>query len=339
MTKRLAFLILALPVQQAAFSHHSTAAFDTKTKIELSGTITRYRWANPHVFLWLETRDDQGKPIVWEVEAAPPAMLRRAGVTQDQIAVGDHVTVSGNPGRIAAKHQVLLNTLRKDDSKVALIFGQSAALGSLMIAKEVVTTPAASLEGTWGTVLNIAAASKLLNTKEWPLTEKGRQALAQAGPIDTTVDKCHANAAPGIMVAPDVKMIRFRGKTIELGREWDGVIRTVHMDQRSHDGVKPSLQGHAIGRWVGDTLVVDSAAFTPGSQDINAGVLTGPRKHLVEKFRLDADKTHVIYSFVLEDPDFLTAPVTGDNMLWTYRPDLKFKPDACDPDVAKRFKP
>src|SRR5687767_9581313 len=115
--------LLALASGGSALAHHSTSAFDTTSTIELEGTITRYEWANPHVFIWLEARDAQGNALIWQVEGGPPALLRRAGVTRDLITVGQRVKIFGHPGRIPDRHLTLMNSLQTDtDEKLA--FGQ-----------------------------------------------------------------------------------------------------------------------------------------------------------------------------------------------------------------------
>ena len=63
---------------------------------------------------------------------------------------------------------------------------------------------------------------------------------------------------------------------------------------------------------------------------------SGPRKHLVERFTLSGDHKRLLYDTVLEDPEYLAAPVTYSSE-WDYRPDLTPSGLACDLDVARRF--
>jgi hypothetical protein len=62
----------------------------------------------------------------------------------------------------------------------------------------------------------------------------------------------------------------------------------------------------------------------------------GQKKHLVESFELNPDRTSLTYRFELEDPEYLTAPVIGQLQL-AHRPDLDFTPVACDLENARRF--
>ena len=62
-----------------AIAHHSNAAFDSTQTISLEGVVTRYEWANPHVYLWIAAADANGDKVEWDVEGQPPALLRRLG--------------------------------------------------------------------------------------------------------------------------------------------------------------------------------------------------------------------------------------------------------------------
>lgn len=325
--------LIALAAGGSAFAHHSTSAFDTTNTIELEGTITRYEWANPHVFIWLETRDAQGNAVTWQVEGGPPALLRRAGVTRDLIAVGQHVKISGHLGRAPDRHVALMNSLQTDtDEKLA--FGQADAASRIMARQEDTPVAATSLQGIWGSLVDTAVIAKFF-VGQLKLTDKGRQALATIGANRANSGTCLEGIAPSAMLAPEIKHIVLGDETIMIGREWDGVIRTVHMEQSSHDGAEPSPQGHSIGRWEGDTLVIDTAHFAPHPSGLSARLPSSPQKHLVERLKLDADKTHLLYSFELEDSEYLAEPIVSGDVAWTHRPDLAFAPVACDPDIAR----
>ena len=116
----------------------------------------------------------------------------------------------------------------------------------------------------------------------------------------------------------------------------EGVERTVHMNVGTHESASASLHGHSVGRWDGTALVVHTARFSPHGMGTVFRVPSGPDKHLVERFELDPDGTSLTYSFELEDPDYLAAPI-ANQMQWHYRPDLEYSPVACDPENARRF--
>lgn len=89
-------LIAALP----ASAHHSIALqFDMNQHVELSGTITRMEWRNPHAWLYIDVEDDQGNVTSWAVEFGSANSLYRRGWRREDLPVGESVTVSGMPAR------------------------------------------------------------------------------------------------------------------------------------------------------------------------------------------------------------------------------------------------
>jgi hypothetical protein len=103
--------------------------------------------------------------------------------------------------------------------------------------------------------------------------------------------------------------------------------------------LKPSLHGHAIGRWEGDTLVIDTIGFEPNPSGLGMNVPSSSGKHVVERLTLTPDKVRLRYEVTVEDPTYLTGPGTITQQ-WDHRPDLEFTQDTsgCDPDVARRYK-
>ena len=97
----------------------------------------------------------------------------------------------------------------------------------------------------------------------------------------------------------------------------------------------PSPLGHSIGRWDGDTLVIDSIGFAAPPAGVT-GVVFGAGKHLIERLSLAEDRLHLRYEFTLMDSNYLVGPVTFSTR-WDHRPDLELSRVACDPDVAQRF--
>lgn len=87
-----------------ALAHHSfSAEFDGSKLIELRGTVTKIDWANPHVYFYMDVKDDKGGVTNWGCEAASPGSLHRQGWNRDSLKVGDQVTVGGYPARDGSK--------------------------------------------------------------------------------------------------------------------------------------------------------------------------------------------------------------------------------------------
>jgi hypothetical protein len=119
---------------------------------------------------------------------------------------------------------------------------------------------------------------------------------------------------------------------MEYGR---GLTRTVHMDLAAHPArIAPSRAGHSIGRWDGDTLVVDTVAFEPGS--LAGAVAHSAELHVVERFTLDAEPLALRREYVASDPVyFVDEYVGGDTVLPA---DAPFAVDACK-ELAHEYQP
>jgi hypothetical protein len=147
---------------------------------------------------------------------------------------------------------------------------------------------------------------------------------------------CTPGVLPIVQMSPDIKRIDVGDNVIRIAREWDGVEHVVDMNATSHDGIEASLPGHSIGHWEGTTLVVDTAAFTANPRGNGYTLPSSEQKHVVERFRLNEAGTHLVYSFVVEDPEYLAEPLASGDFLWTYRPDLEYSPLPCDRENATR---
>jgi hypothetical protein len=95
----LAFLWLSVP----AAAHHSPAVFDRTKEVKLVGSVKEFRWANPHSWIALNVRNEQGGIDTWDVEMNGPSFLVKAGWKSSTLKFGDEVTVIVNPLRTDEK--------------------------------------------------------------------------------------------------------------------------------------------------------------------------------------------------------------------------------------------
>ncbi len=77
-------------------AHHSFAGeFDSTKKAELVGTISQVEWINPHTYIHIDVKDEQGAVAAWRLESLPTAMMRKAGLTKELI-MGDGSPVTAD---------------------------------------------------------------------------------------------------------------------------------------------------------------------------------------------------------------------------------------------------
>lgn len=91
--------VLSLGVVSPAFSHHSHAMFDLSKEVTLTGTVTQFVFRNPHVFLYIDVKSDNGEVVNYSIEMSNlPNMIRR-GIGQTTFKAGDQITVNMHPLR------------------------------------------------------------------------------------------------------------------------------------------------------------------------------------------------------------------------------------------------
>ena len=98
---------VAMLVGGAAFAHHGTAiSYDDKKSVTVSGTVTKFVWANPHGQLFWDATED-GKTQQWGGELHSIGLMTRAGWNRNFIKVGDKVAVTGHPSRVGTPYMVV----------------------------------------------------------------------------------------------------------------------------------------------------------------------------------------------------------------------------------------
>jgi len=102
--KRLPCFAAMLAVMGAAVSaHHSDAAYDTRSIVLKSATMTSVVWANPHTLLTFTVKDTSGGLTTWTAESGSPSALTRMGWNRNSVRAGDALTIELFPARNGAK--------------------------------------------------------------------------------------------------------------------------------------------------------------------------------------------------------------------------------------------
>jgi hypothetical protein len=108
---RTALALGALLMVGQAVAHHSAAMFDRSRKVTVTGTVVKFQWVNPHSWIDLNVRAEDGTTVLWSFEAGTPGQMRPTGLTPEVLKIGDTVTITGYPlrdGRTAAAYVQLV---------------------------------------------------------------------------------------------------------------------------------------------------------------------------------------------------------------------------------------
>ena len=92
----LAVVLLCAAAGGRAAAHHSFAAeFDASKAIRVTGTLAKVEWTNPHIYFYLDVKDDTGALVKWTCESASPGALSRRGFKRGDLKLGDTIVVDG----------------------------------------------------------------------------------------------------------------------------------------------------------------------------------------------------------------------------------------------------
>jgi len=81
-------------------AHHAEVAeYDASNPVKVTGTISKVEWTNPHVWFYVDVKDEAGKVTTWGFSNAPPGALMRRGITKESLKVGAVVNVEGARAR------------------------------------------------------------------------------------------------------------------------------------------------------------------------------------------------------------------------------------------------
>ena len=96
-------IVIGFALSRPLFAHHSSAAYDMEHPVNMKGIVTNMEWSNPHVFIYLDVKDDNGNVEQWRVEGNSPNMLVRSGWKKEMIKTGDQLLVNGAPAKNGSK--------------------------------------------------------------------------------------------------------------------------------------------------------------------------------------------------------------------------------------------
>ena len=318
--------LLGATILAPAFGHHSDAGYNQENVIALQGTVTEFRWRNPHITTFIEVEDANGETAVWGIEAGSTPVMSRSGWTREMFSPGDVVAIRAHPDRNPDRHLAMMISMEDSDGRV-WIQDESESEA---------TAQAESIAGAWrGRLPTLGPFREALG--EVPLTPAGEAARASYDfRTESPIPLCIPPSTPRVLLATSVYLteIEILEDRVMIRNEFFDNERTIWTDGRGHpENGERTNQGHSIGYFEGTTLVVDTVNFTDYRTAYGEGVPGGAQKHVVERFALSEDRTRLVIDVTVEDPEYLAESFSG-RLEWTYTPQLQLYRYDCMPELS-----
>jgi len=351
----LAALVMCLP----AAAHHGFGLFDMNREIKLEGTLTGFDFVNPHSYVYFNAAGSAGTVTKMRCEMRAATVLRRSGWSPDLFVNGARVVITGHPHRNDPS-SCYVETLAIGAAPTLKRYQQ---LGQGEPARRPNRPPRLpdgkpNLSGAWAQEQYLLAQppggglGRLVPKSLVAAVENGKLAAAEAPdagwfPRPVTFTDAGNAASKALHDLPPDQTPRLSCKitsilfdwvfdgpinritqredviTIEYGR---GLTRTVHMDMDRHpQDIEPRRAGHSIGRWDGDTLVVDTVGFEPGI--VAGNVPHSAELHIVERFTLDPGTMALKREYTADDPRYFANQYAGSDTVLLA--DAPFAVDRC----------
>jgi hypothetical protein len=118
---RSSLFVLLVLAATAALAHHSAPVFyKVQERVTVSGTVTEFRFANPHAILKFEVAGENGETQQWTAETTSPSILRRRGWSQDSFKPGERITLEGMPSVDGSYLMRITRAFREDGTEIGV---------------------------------------------------------------------------------------------------------------------------------------------------------------------------------------------------------------------------
>ena len=331
-------VISAVLLGSDAFAHHSFAPhFDSSKPVSISGTLTKFEAQNPHSYVHINAVDENGRTHEYVCESHGVTQLTRNGITPRLLKTGSKITVTGSLSR-HSPYMCFFDTVAIGDGQKLSVNGPTGPARPA----EPALPPRKDIFGTWllAPIPNRSTSGPQPMIKF--LTPAGEKATAAYDPFkDDPVFRCDPVAVRRVWGAPGTPLEVVRdGTDVVLHHEWMDVRRVIHMNMKDHpkDTKRGSL-GHSIGRWDGETLIIETANYSAGvlNQYVEQpgqptkGLLHSAALTSVERLHLDTARQRLVVEVDLADPDYFTRPFDRTTYEYAASP-LKIEKFNCSPE-------
>ena len=367
--KHLGILIAGLGfglITSAVYAHHSVSwTYDIERRVSLEGPVTRIDWVNPHAYLFVNVVDRAGTTVNWALEVGNILDLEREGWTSDSVAIGDVIAVEAFPARGTSRRAFATSIERTaTGERVFTASGERPVLAAEPPPRwpdgQVRLGPEPGGKGYWGAasaaglaedtgvaipmnddaiLLDLSDVDRVAPFQPWAkaLYERRQRRLL----VDDPATRCMPPGGARQFQTPyGLQFIEQRelDRILVLqgggNRNW----RVIHMDGRPQVQPEEAVRtyyGTSVGRWEGDTLVVDSVGFNERFWFARGGLPHTEALHLTERISRP-DYNTLRYEVTVDDPGAYTRPWTAG---WTIQwvPGEEIQEYFCEENAESTF--
>ncbi len=355
----LLFLFILTPA--VAHAHHGFGRFDMNGEIELTGILTDIEFVNPHSYVYFDVELADGSIRRMGCEMRAATVLRRSGWSRELFITGSQISITGRPHRDDPT-SCYVETLAIGEAPALERYQQLDDPSARQTDRPMrLSNGRPNLSGDWAQEQYLLAnlpdggSAALVPKSMVEAIESGEMNSSEApnsgwGARPVSLTTAGENASEILRSLPPEANPRIACKITNILFDWvfDGPInritqngdeivmeygrdlkRTIFMDLESHpSGIVPTRGGHSIGRWEGDTLVVDTVGFLVGRMAGN--IPHSEALHVVERFTLETDRLDRVVlkrDYVAEDSIYFNDQYIGSDTVLLA--DAPFAIDQC----------
>lgn len=315
--------ILSLVPLVSSQAHHSHANLDQSKKLLHKGTVVKYGWTMPHVYMKVRAPNTKGEIVEYSIEMLHPPAMKERGWDRTTFKPGDMITWEGPPDKNANRYYSgLIWAEKADGSRLTLELDETAV------------EPSTDFTGLWSRHLDVP--KRYRPPADWPYTELGARLVANFKDSDNPQINCIDPGPPKANLLPyPMKISRPDADTLVIDYEGRDMPRIIHLDQHK-SATESSALGYSVGRFEGNELVIETTRFVDDKWGIYTGVDSSRQKHLIERLSLTEGGLAMNFTMIVTDPVYLTEPVTIEHKLRKLH-DRELVQTSCTTESSKMF--
>ena len=309
-----------LVIMPNTYAHHSRNEF-SKQSTQLTGTLTKVIWRNPHIAIFMDVENNQGDIENWRIETfGAPITFRGAGISKELFNVGEKITLIGNVSNARDHYilgtnallsngtEVILGSIYKPHWKGPYIGGETKFTGKdpevVDATKEnkgifrVWSIPgrAGSVDGGVGRVVDL------------PFTEQAISSRDDWDPVDNPIARCEQPGMPSPAMQPVIFQFTKQAQNIIFHSSFFDTQRLIHMgDTKKPDEISGTHLGYSTGRWEGNTLIIHTTDIDYPYFAAD-GTRQGTDIDIIERYTLSEDQSRLDLHMTIEDDFTFTRP-------------------------------